>query len=57
MEVFKCKRRAERTGLEATIECYRQAKREYKLEIKIAKGKGWQKPKQFCQDPKSHETR
>ena len=46
-EVFKCKRRADRTGLEATVECYRQAKREYKLEIKIAKGKGWQK---FCSD-------
>ena len=44
-EVFKLKRRADRSDIPETLESYRQAKREYKLEIKSAKSKSWQK---FC---------
>jgi ribonuclease HI len=44
-EVFSLKRRAARNNDLATLEEYRQARREYKEEIKASKGKGWQK---FC---------
>ena len=50
-EVFKLKRRANRApDCQATKECYRQARTEYKLEIKDAKSKNWQK---FCTEIQS----
>ena len=52
-EVFKLKRRAARLPLEETTECYKQAKREYKLEIQSAKKSGWEK---FCTGMKNVNT-
>ena len=52
-EVFKLKRRAARLPLEPTIECYKQAKREYKLEIESAKKNSWKK---FCTGLKNVNT-
>ena len=50
-EVFSLKRRSARNNNLAILEQYRQARREYKEEIKTAKSKGWKK---FCTE--MHDT-